>query len=72
MTLGLFAQIGLIAHLFSLLAPALGAQQAGLAMGLVTLMAIAGRTLLGWLMPPGADRRLVACGGYSILRSLIA
>ena len=64
MTLGLFAQIGLVAHLFSLLAPALGAQQAGLAMGLMTLMAIAGRTLLGWTMPLGADRRLIACGGY--------
>ena len=64
MTLGLFAQIGLIAHLFSLLVPALGAQQAGLAMGLITVMAIAGRTLLGWLMPLGSDRRLIACGGY--------
>ena len=66
MTLGLFAQIGLIAHLFSLLVPALGAQQAGLAMGLITAMAIGGRTLLGWLMPLGADRRLVACGGYAM------
>ena len=64
MALGLFAQIGLIAHLFSLLHPALGAQQAGLAMGLVTVMAIVGRTLLGWVMPLGADRRLVACSGY--------
>ena len=66
MTLGLFAQIGLMTHLFSLLAPALGAQQAGLAMGVVTLMAIAGRTLLGWLMPLGTDRRLVAGGGYAV------
>jgi MFS family permease len=65
MALGLFAQIGLMAHLFSLLVPALGAQQAGLAMGLVTLMAIAGRTLTGWLTPPGGDRRLVACGCYT-------
>jgi hypothetical protein len=32
MALGLFAQIGLIAHLFSLLVPALGPQPAGLAM----------------------------------------
>ena len=63
MTLGLFAQIGLIAHLYSLLGPALGPQCAGWAMGLVTLMAIAGRTLLGWLMPLGTDRRLVACAG---------
>jgi len=66
MALGLFAQIGLIAHLFSLLVPALGAQQAGLAMGLVTVMAIAGRTLLGWMMPLGTDRRMVACGGYVV------
>lgn len=64
MALGLFAQIGLISHLFSLLVPALGAQQAGLAMGLVTAMAIAGRTLLGWLMPAGADRRLIGCISY--------
>jgi len=65
MTLGLFAQIGMISHLYSLLVPALGAQQAGLAMGFVTVMAIGGRTLLGWLMPLGADRRLVGCGGYA-------
>ena len=64
--LGLFAQIGLIAHLFSLLVPALGAQQAGLAMGLVTALAIGGRTLVGWLMPRGADRRLVACASYGV------
>ena len=35
-------------------------------MGLVTVMAIVGRTLLGDLMPLGADRRLVACGGYAV------
>ena len=33
MALGLFAQIGLLAHLFSLLVPALGAQLAGVAAG---------------------------------------
>jgi hypothetical protein len=66
MGLGLSAQIGLSTHLFSLLVPALGAQQAGLAMALVTAMAIAGRMLLGWLMPIGADRRLVACFGYAL------
>jgi hypothetical protein len=64
MALGLFAQIGLVAHLYSLLVPALGATWAGFAMSFVTLMAIGGRTLLGWLMPIGTDRRLVACGGY--------
>jgi fucose permease len=66
MGLGLSAQIGLTAHLFSLLVPALGAQKAGLAMALVTAMAITGRMLLGWLMPPGADRRLLACFGYAL------
>ncbi len=65
MAFGLFAQIGLIAHLYSLLAPALGAQMAGFAMALITAMAIAGRTLLGSTMPIGADRRLVACAGYA-------
>ena len=65
MTLGLFAQIGLIAHLYSLLAPALGAQAAGFAMALITVMAIVGRTLLGWIMPIDADRRRIACAGYA-------
>lgn len=65
MALGLFAQIGLVAHLFSLLTPALGAQQAGLAMGLATALAIAGRALAGWVMRPGADRRLVASASYA-------
>lgn len=64
MAFGLFAQLGLVTHLFSLLLPTFGAQRAGFAMALVTVMAIGGRTLLGWLMPIGADRRLVACLGY--------
>jgi MFS family permease len=66
MALGLFAQIGLLAHLFSLLVPAIGAQWAGVAMGGATAAAIAGRTLVGWLMPIGADRRLVACASYAV------
>jgi hypothetical protein len=66
MAAGLFAQIGLIAHLFSLLVPALGAEGAGLAMGMATAMAIAGRSLVGWLMPAGADRRVVAAASYGV------
>src|SRR6202790_4702229 len=66
MALGLFAQIGLIVHLFSLLVPALGATQAGLAMGRVTAMAIIGRSLIGWAMPADADRRLVASASYAV------
>lgn len=66
MTLGLFAQVGLIAHLFSLLVPAFGAQLAGVAMGAATAAAIVGRTLVGALMPPGSDRRLVAAASYAV------
>lgn len=64
--LGLFAQLGLVTHLFSLLLPALGAQRAGFAMALVTVMAIGGRALIGWLMPLHADRRIVASIGYGM------
>lgn len=66
MALGLFAQIGLLAHLFSLLVPALGAHLAGVAAGAATASAIVGRTLFGWLMPAGADRRLVASASYLV------
>ena len=65
MALGLFAQIGLIAHLYSLLAPALGKQEAGLAMGSITAMAIGGRMILGRMITPRTDRRLAACCGYA-------
>lgn len=66
MALGLFAQIGLLAHLFSLLVPALGAQLAGFAAGGATAAAILGRTLVGWLMPARADRRLFGCANYVV------
>jgi hypothetical protein len=66
MAIGLFAQVGLIAQLYSLLVPALGADGAGIAMGAATAAAIGGRTLVGWFMPPGADRRLVACASYVV------
>jgi hypothetical protein len=66
MALGLFAQIGLLAHLFSLLVPALGAPMAGIAAGTATAAAIAGRTVVGWAMPAGADRRLIASASYLV------
>jgi len=66
MALGLFAQIGLLAHLFSLIVPALGASLAGVVMGLATASAIAGRTAFGWLMPAGSDRRAAAMASYAI------
>ncbi|HEX2552115.1 MAG TPA: MFS transporter [Microvirga sp.] len=66
MALALFAQIGLLAHLVSMLVPALGIQGAGLAAGLATAAAILGRSLVGIFMPPGADRRLVACASLLV------
>ncbi|MCQ3003455.1 MFS transporter [Pseudomonas syringae] len=66
MSLGLFAQIGLITHLFLVLVQHLSEQQAGLAMGLATASAIAGRTLVGWFMPAQANRRNVACLSYGV------
>jgi len=66
MALGLFAQIGLLTHLFSLLVPPLGVQVAGFAAGAATTAAIVGRTLVGWLMPVGADRRLFGCSSYLV------
>src|SRR3546814_19894031 len=35
-------------------------------MALVTAMAIVGRTLIGWAMPVGTDRRLAACASYAV------
>jgi MFS family permease len=57
--LGLTAQMGLLTVLFSILAPALGEQGAGLAMSLATACAILGRTVVGTMLPVGLDRRLV-------------
>lgn len=64
--LGLFAQIGLIAFLFSLLAPALGDTGAGIAVSLTTACAICGRTLFGMLLPVKADRRLAAALNFAV------
>jgi predicted MFS family arabinose efflux permease len=58
--LGLLAQIGLVALLFSLLAPALGDTGAGAAVSLATASAILGRSLFGMLLPADGDRRAVA------------
>lgn len=63
---GLFAQVGIIAHLISLLAPAVGTVGAGLAAGAATACAIAGRMGVGWLLPASADRRLAAAATYGV------
>jgi hypothetical protein len=64
--LGLFAQIGLIAHLFSLLVPAMGEAGAGAAMSLFTGCAVLGRLLLGALLPGGMDRRIAAAANFAV------
>jgi MFS family permease len=66
MALGLFAQIGLIAHLYSLLVPSLGAQTAGFIAGLATAAAILGRTVVGWTLRPSVNRRCVLAVSYSV------
>tara|TARA_R110000787_G_scaffold16622_72_gene52026 strand:- start:9174 stop:10403 length:1230 start_codon:yes stop_codon:yes gene_type:complete len=66
MALGLFAQIGMVAHLFSVLAPAIGAQAAGFAMGLATACAIAGRSIAVRVLATGLSRRTVAAGSYGV------
>lgn len=66
MSLGLFAQIGLIAHLYSILAGRMGAHDASFAMGLATVSAMGGRYLAARLMTRGTDRRQLACLGYAI------
>ncbi len=65
MALSLFAQIGLIAHLFSLLVPVFGGQAAAWAMSLATACAIGGRLLAARILAAGAGRRATAaisCG----------
>ena len=66
MAIGLFAQIGLLAHLFALLVPVVGTQSAGWLMGFATASAILGRYVVAWTMPPHADRRTVAAACYGV------
>jgi cyanate permease len=42
------------------MAPVLGPGGAGWALSLATVCAVLGRTVVGWLLPPGADRRRAA------------
>ncbi|AHG41880.1 membrane protein [Pseudomonas syringae CC1557] len=64
MSLGLFAQIGLISQMFLLLVGHVTEQRAGLAMGIATASAIAGRSLSARLIPRSPYRRNVACLSY--------
>ena len=66
MTLSLFAQTGLITHLYSLLATEWGSGRAGMVMALATACAVAGRTFVARTMPVHAERRLVAVASYGV------
>ena len=66
MSLGLFAQIGLLAQLFSLLAPGMGAQLAGGIMALATGCGMAGRLLTARLLGRYPQRRRAAAASYAL------
>lgn len=66
MALSLFAQTGLVAHLYGLLARTQGVQAAGLLMGLATACAILGRTLMARLLRSHPAPRRMAVASYSL------
>jgi len=57
--LALFAQVGLLAHLVSMMAPSLGEAGAAAAVSVTTVAAITGRLLMS-IVPPEFDRRLAS------------
>ena len=59
-TLGLFAQVGLFAHLVTRLAPVVGADSAAVAVSLVTVCAVLGRSLFRRLLADDNRRRVGA------------
>ncbi|MGB6102317.1 MAG: MFS transporter [Pusillimonas sp.] len=66
MAIGLFAQIGLLAHLFNIFSPAVGAQPMGWLMGLGTACAVVGRFVAARAVQRFGNRRAVAAAGYLI------
>lgn len=63
--LGLFAQIGLLAHLIVRLAPEVGVEHAGFLVSLATVCAVVGRTIVGqWV--GDHDRRVVAAANFCV------
>jgi MFS family permease len=61
--LAMFAQVGVIAHLVTRLAPLVGAVNAAAGVSLASASAVIGRVLLGVLLGD-ADRRRVAAGNF--------
>lgn len=64
-SLGLFAQIGLLAHLVTRLSPELGIEHAGFLVSLATVCAVIGRTAAGkWIGEH--DRRFAAAANFAV------
>ncbi len=63
--LGLFAQIGLFAHLIVRMSPVIGTNAAGAAVSLATICAVIGRTVMGWCIRD-RDRRVAAAVNFGI------
>jgi MFS family permease len=63
--LGMFAQVGVVAHLITRLAPLVGSVDAAIAVSLATGSAVAGRLLLGLLLGR-ADRRLITAANFTM------
>lgn len=64
-SLGLFAQIGLLAHLVARLTPELGIEHAGFLVSLATVCAVIGRTAAGKWMGE-CDRRFAAAANFAV------
>lgn len=64
-SIGLFAQVGLIAHLVTLLVPTLGESGASGALSLTAVCAVIGRVLLGTFIDR-VDRRIAAAGNFAV------
>jgi predicted MFS family arabinose efflux permease len=63
--LGLFAQIGIFAHVVTRLAPEFGANGAAWAVSLMTACAVIGRTMLGWILGE-SSRRIAASTNFLV------
>ncbi|QNP50415.1 MFS transporter [Diaphorobacter aerolatus] len=66
MSLSLFAQSGLVSHLYLLLVPMLGTQGAGWSMTLMTACAVLGRTLFARAVTNTRERRLLSCASFAM------
>jgi hypothetical protein len=66
MAIGVFAQAGLVAHLFSLLVPPLGARAAGLVTGCASAAAVLGRLAAAAALSRIDDPRVVAAANYAM------